>query len=184
VRAVCVQPAVASQASFVQASLSLQSGTTSAQRPASQAVVQRGPHSNGLPPAHGVQVSSTSGNLQRFASRSQVSAVHTFVSVQSLVAKQQFRIAVCVQPTPSVQTSVVQASLSEQFGGVSGWQTPAWHVAGLQVVPHGVSVSGVVGPHRFALQVPLLVHGLLSMSAQSSFVWQQFGFEIWTQWPS
>jgi hypothetical protein len=110
--------------------------------------------------------------------------VHTFVSVQSVVAKQQSRIAVCVQPTPSVQTSVVQASLSVQFGGVSVSQTPAWQVAGLQVVPHGVPLRGVVGPHRFAAHVPLFVHGLLSMSVQSSFVWQQFGFDTWTQRPS
>ena len=51
VRGVCVQPAVASHASFVHVSASSQSGTTSAQRPPSHAVVQRGPHSNGPEPA-------------------------------------------------------------------------------------------------------------------------------------
>jgi len=53
----------------------------------------------------------------------------------------------------------------------------------LQVLPQLVPVRGVVGPHRWFTQVPLLVHGLLSMSVQSTSCWQQNGLGTCAQCP-
>jgi len=82
----------------VQATASLQFGPTSWQRPAAHDVWQRGPHSKGSDPVHGVHVGSATMCAQRFASRSHESVVHTFWSAQTADVKQQRAIGVWTQP--------------------------------------------------------------------------------------